>query len=106
MQTTWEGKLRRESVFGRQHPSLELARMPLHLIAMLVDAPKEVCAAMNIEHYAVAFGDSQLLPRVVVLAHLDPLGLECCAFASPLPPIRSSDCLDAFRPQLCVEEFC
>jgi len=72
---------------------------------MLVDAAKEVCAAMNIEHYAVAFGDCQLFPRVVVLAHLDPLGLECCAFASPLPPILSSDCLDAFWSQLCIEQF-
>jgi hypothetical protein len=57
VETAWERKLGRESVFGRQHSSLELARMSLHLIAMLVDTAKEVGAAMNIEHDAVAFGD-------------------------------------------------
>jgi hypothetical protein len=112
VQTAWEGELGRESVFGCQHSGFELARMPLHLIAMLVDTAKEVCASMDVEHYAIAFGDCQLFPRVIVLAHLDPFSLECCSVTSPLsncqlqscaragiphlPPVLPSDCFDAF----------
>jgi hypothetical protein len=96
--------------------------MPLHLIAMLVNAAKEVGAAMNIEHDTIAFGDCQLFPRIVVLAHFDPFGFECCPFASPLfgcqprsyasanvpnlPPVLPSNCFDTFWAQLRTEQFC
>jgi len=48
VQTAGKGKLRCQPVSGRYHAGLELARMALHLIAVLVDAAKKIGAPMHI----------------------------------------------------------
>lgn len=105
LQATREWKLGREPVLGRYDSGLELAGMALHLVAVLVDATEEVGAAVHIQHDPVAFGYAQLLPRFVVLAHLDPLGLEGCAFPSPLPPRLPAHRFHAPGTQLLADVF-
>jgi hypothetical protein len=105
MQTAGKWKLRRQSVLGRNHPRLQLARMSLHLVAVLVDTAEEVCAAVHVQHDAVALCDVKLLAGVVVLAHLDPLGVQDCAVSPPLPPFLPANGLDALGTQLRVDEL-
>jgi len=103
MESTGERKLGRKSVFGSEHPGLELARMPLHLVAVFVDAAEEIGAAVYVEHDAVTLGDVQLLSSVMVLSHLNPFSLQRSSFSAPLPPRCSAHGLDTPRSELCVD---
>lgn len=66
---------------------------------MLVDAAKEVCASMNVQHDAVA-ALFVLLSQVVIGSHLDPLGLEIRLGLAPLPPLSAADLANAALAQL------
>jgi hypothetical protein len=71
MQAAWKRELWRETIARSEDSCSQLPRMSLHLIAVLVHAAEEICAAMNIEH------DSPPLPSFagpfgVVATHLYP----------------------------------
>lgn len=78
--------------------------MALHLIAVHVDAAKEVCAAVNIEHDPPT-GVLVLLPLVVVRPHLDPFGLQrAWVGLPPLPPLAPADLANALWSELGFEQ--
>lgn len=107
LETAGEGKLGRQSIARRKHSSLELPSVPLHLIAMLIDAAEEVCAAVHIQHYAGALL-ARLFAIVVIGAHLDPLCFQRLVIASPLPPCFASHTVDTLVSELrdqCIGSF-
>lgn len=83
----------------RQHSCPKLSSMPLDLIPMLIHTPKEVSAAMNIEHYSFATFFCSF-PLLVVCPHLDPLRLQISSVSAPLPPLAPSDLVDTLVTQL------
>lgn len=99
-QPAWEGELGRQPVAGGQDAGLELARVALHLVAVLVDAAKVVSTAVDIQHDALALVRVEPLAGVVVFAHLNPFGPERRVVAPPLPPRLAADGGDAGGAQL------
>ena len=77
--------------------------MTLHLVAMLIHRPEVVSAAMNVENDAIALvvGSEAV---IVVLAHFNPLTLQGNFRSSPLPPILTSNSLQACRAKLGFEK--
>lgn len=73
--------------------------MPLHLVAMFIHAAKEVRAAMDVQHDPLALSPGLLPPRVMS-PHLDPFCLWYSSISSPLPPLASSDSINALMTQL------
>lgn len=69
-----------------KNPSFQLPRMPLHLIAMLICAPKEVCPTVHIQHDPSSFIICPL-PLMSIRPHLNPFGLQLTPWSSPLPPL-------------------
>ena len=47
-----------------------------------------------------------LISRVIVGAHLNPLGFELCSIPSPLPPLAATDSVDACVAELFDQEIC
>jgi len=102
LQAAWEGKLRGQAVPRGKDPSLELSSVPLELIPVLVDASKEICAAVDVQHDALA-GFAGFLPFVVVGPHLNPLRLERAVGFAPLPPLSAPNLADAVGSQLLLQ---
>ena len=83
-------------------PRFQFSSMPLHLVAMLVDATEKVCSAVYVQHNSFPW-ITHALSRRVVLPHLYPLGLQHATFSPPLPPSSSSDLVDTSMAQLCLQ---
>src|SRR5579862_1493431 len=79
--------------------------MSLHLISMLVHAPKKVGPSVHVKHHPFTFLAS-LISLVVVLLHFNPLCLQRRAFFAPLPPCPSSNFLYTLLSQLLLDCFC
>ena len=97
--------MRREAVPRREDASIELARVPLQLIAVDVDAAEEVGAAVDVEHDPTPIVSGPLA-REVVGTHFDPLGAQRAAGAPPLPPCLAADLLNACGAELLLDCGC
>ena len=67
---------------------------------MLVNAAKEICASMDIEHDSLPLRSRGLLARLLILSHLDPFSLQWRIVSPPLPPRVPANCLYALGPKL------
>ena len=103
MQSAGKRKLRRQSISRGQNAGFQLARMSLQLIPMLVHTPKEVCASVYVQHYALA-GIIGSLALVIVGPHLYPLGPETRVLFPPLPPLATAHGANAFIAQLFLQQ--
>lgn len=82
-----------------KNPRLQLPRVPLHLIPMLIRAPKKVRPPMNIQHDPPRLL-ARLAPLVRVVAHLNPLRAQLALRPPPAPPLLPADLLHAVMAQL------
>lgn len=73
--------------------------MSLNLIPVLIHTPEIVRATMNVEHYSLT-SLLRSLPSLMVGLHLDPLRPQAASIPTPLPPLASSNFIDAFVAQL------
>jgi hypothetical protein len=105
MKAAGKGKLRRKTIPRGDGSGLEFSRMPLNLVAVLIDAPEKVCAAMNIQHDTVP-RVGLFLAFVIVRLHLDPFGFERDVGFTPLPPFLAADATKTFRAKLLGDECC
>ena len=103
VQTAREGELGGKAISRGEYAGLELSSMTLHLVAVLVNRAKVVGTAVDVEDDTVTLviGSDSV---VVVLAHFNPLTLQGNFRSSPLPPILTSNSLQACRAKLGFEE--
>lgn len=66
---------------------------------MLVDATKEVGAAMYIEHNSFPLLAASG-PFLEIPSHLNPFSLQCIALAPPLPPLLTTNLVNAMVAKL------
>ena len=72
---------------------------------MLIHTAKKVGTAMHVEHDPFAFLSTGI-PLCMIPPHFNPLSLQCAVISSPLPPLLSSNFVDAMMSQLSSYSFC
>ncbi|KAH0356545.1 hypothetical protein KCU81_g89, partial [Aureobasidium melanogenum] len=93
------------SMTWSEQTGFEFSRMTLHLVAMLIYRAKVVGTTVDVENDAVTLvvGSHSV---VIVLAHLDPFALQGDVRPPPLPPLLTSDSLQACGTKLCFDKLC